>query len=61
MRRCRKHNGGRYRIITKKLAAAIDKAERTIKTRTVARQGKGYLHRANGKRSGHWEVLVDLS
>ena len=43
------------------LAAAIGKSERTIKTRTVALQEKGYLRRANGKRSGHWEVLVKLS
>ena len=44
-----------------RLAAAVGKSERTIKTRTVALQEKGYLRRANGKRSGHWEVLVDLS
>ena len=48
-------------ITQKDLAAAIGKSERTIKTRTVALQEKGYLRRANGKRSGHWEVLVDLS
>ena len=48
-------------ITQKALAAAIGKSERTIKTRTVALQEKGYLRRANGKRSGHWEVLVDLS
>ena len=47
-------------ITQKDLAAAIGKSERTIKTRTVALQEKGYLRRANGKRSGHWEVLVDL-
>ena len=48
-------------ITQKDLAAAIGKSERTIKTRTVALQEKGYLRRANGKRSGHWEVLVELS
>ena len=48
-------------ITQKDLAAAIGKSERTIKTRTVALQEKGYLRRANGKRNGHWEVLVDLS
>ena len=48
-------------ITQKNLAAAIGKSERTIKTRTVALQEKGYLRRANGKRSGHWEVLVKLS
>ena len=48
-------------ITQKALAAAIGKSERTIKTRTVALQEKGCLRRANGKRNGHWEVLVDLS
>ena len=48
-------------ITQKALAAAIGKSERTIKTRTVALQEKGCLRRANGKRSGRWEVLVDLS
>ena len=47
-------------ITQKGLAAAIGKSERTIKTRTVALQEKGYLRRTNGKRSGHWEVLVEL-
>ena len=48
-------------ITQKDLAAAIGKSERTVKTRTVALQEKGYLRREGGKRSGHWEVLVDLS
>ena len=48
-------------ITQKALAAAIGKSERTIKTHTVALQEKGYLRRANGKRNGHWEVLIDLS
>ena len=48
-------------ITQKDLAAAIGKSERTIKTRTVALQEKGYLRREGGKRSGRWEVLVDLS
>jgi fido (protein-threonine AMPylation protein)/DNA-binding CsgD family transcriptional regulator len=48
-------------ITQKDLASAIGKSERTIKTRTVALQEKGYLRREGGKRSGHWEVLVDLS
>ena len=47
-------------ITQKGLAAAIGKSERTIKTRTVTLQEKGYLRRTNGKRSGHWEVLVDV-
>ena len=47
-------------ITQKGLAAAIGKSERTIKTRTVALQEKGYLRRINGKRNGRWEVLVEL-
>ena len=48
-------------ITQKDLASAIGKSERTIKTRTVALQEKGYLRREGGKRSGHWEVLVEIS
>jgi predicted HTH transcriptional regulator len=48
-------------ITQKDLAAKIGRSERTSKTRTVALQEKGYLRRTNGKRSGHWEVLIDLS
>ena len=47
-------------ITQKDLVATIGKSERTIKTRTVALQEKGYLRRANGKRNGHWEVLVEI-
>ena len=48
-------------ITQKDLAAMIGRSERTVKTRTVALQEKGYLRRANGKRNGHWVVLVDIS
>jgi predicted HTH transcriptional regulator len=48
-------------ITQKTLAETVGKSERTIKRRMIALQEKGYLRRANGKRSGHWEVLVDLS
>lgn len=48
-------------ITQKELAVAVGKSERTIKRRMTDLQEKGYLRRANGKRSGHWEVLVDLS
>jgi predicted HTH transcriptional regulator len=48
-------------ITQKELAVAVDKSERTIKRRMTDLQEKGYLRRANGKRNGHWEVLVDLS
>ena len=48
-------------ITQKDLAIAVGKSERTIKRRMTDLQEKGYLHRANGKRSGHWEVLVEIS
>ena len=48
-------------ITQKDLAAAIGKSERTIKTRTVALQEKGYLRRESGKRNGYWEVPLELS
>lgn len=46
-------------ITQKDLAVVIEKSERTIKTRTVALQEKGYLRREGGKRNGRWEVLID--
>ena len=48
-------------ITQKELAAAIGKSERTIKRRMTDLQEKGYLRREGGKRSGHWEVLVEIS
>ncbi len=48
-------------ITQKDLASAIGKSERTVKTRTVALQEKGYLRREGGKRSGRWKVLVEIS
>ena len=48
-------------ITQKELAVAVGKSERTIKRRMTDLQEKGYLRRANGKRNGHWEVLVELS
>ena len=47
-------------ITQKALSAAIGKSERTIKRRMTDLQEKGYLRRADGKRRGRWEVLVDL-
>jgi len=47
-------------ITQKKLAAMIGKSERTIKSRTIELQEKGYLRRDNGKRNGRWE-LSDLA
>ena len=48
-------------ITQKELAVTVGKSERTIKRRMTDLQEKGYLRRANGKRSGYWEVLIDLS
>ena len=47
-------------ITQKELAKEIGKSERTIKTRMMELQNKGYLRRVNGKRNGHWEILADL-
>ena len=47
-------------ITQKALSSTIGKSERTIKRRMTDLQEKGYLRRAGGKRSGRWEVLVDL-
>lgn len=47
-------------ITQKALADAIDRSERTVKSRTVELQEKGLLRRKNGKRNGQWEVLVEI-
>ena len=46
-------------ITQKELAAIVGKSERTIKRRMTELQDKGYLRRANGKRNGRWDVLVE--
>ena len=43
-------------ITQKELAAAIGRSERTIKSRTVGLQEKGWLRHENGKRNGRWEL-----
>ena len=43
-------------ITQKKLASVIGKSERTIKSRTVELQEKGFLRRESGKRNGRWEL-----
>ena len=48
------------KITQKRLAEKLGKSERTIKGRTVALQDKGYLARENGKRNGHWQVLIEI-
>jgi len=46
------------KLTQKALAERIGKSERTIKTRTVEMQEKGFIRRKNGKRNGEWEILV---
>lgn len=45
----------------KELADKLGLSERSIKTRVAALKEKAYLKRVNGRRSGHWVVLVDIS
>lgn len=47
-------------ITQKALAEKIGKSERTIKTKTVEMQDKGYIQRTNGKRNGYWEILISF-
>lgn len=47
-------------ITQKQLAEHTGKSERTIKRRMMDLQEKGYLQRINGKRNGHWEVIIVL-
>lgn len=48
------------KITQKELANIMGKSERTIKTRMIALQEKGYIRRVNGKRNGYWEILINL-
>lgn len=48
-------------VMQKELTEQLGKSERTMKTRTVELQEKGYIRRTNGKRNGAWEVLVEIS
>jgi fido (protein-threonine AMPylation protein) len=48
------------RVTQKALSELTGKSERTIKRRMTDLQEKGYLRRVNGKRNGHWELLVEL-
>lgn len=49
------------KITQKELAEQLGKSERTIKTKTVELQEKGYIRRMNGKRNGVWELLIEIS
>ena len=42
----------------KRIAELTGKSERTVKRRTVEMQEKGLIRRENGKRNGHWEILI---
>ncbi|MEG0228631.1 MAG: winged helix-turn-helix domain-containing protein [Lachnospiraceae bacterium] len=44
-------------ITQKELVAKVGKSERTIKSKTIELQKKGYIQRVNGKRNGLWKVL----
>jgi len=48
-------------VTQKELADQLGKSKRTIKTRTVELQEKGYICRTNGKRNGILEVLVEIT
>ena len=47
-------------ITQKELVRIIRKSERTVKRRMTELQEKGFLRRANGKRNGRWEVLIEI-
>lgn len=47
-------------ITQKTVAKKIGKSERTIKTKTVEMQEKGFIQRTNGKRDGHWKILISF-
>ena len=47
-------------ITQKELVQIIGKSERTVKRRMTELQEKGLLRRANGKRNGRWEVLIEI-
>ena len=48
-------------ITQKDLAVKVGKSERSIKTKTVLLQEKGFIKRESGKRNGKWIVLIDNS
>ena len=47
-------------ITQKEIANKIGKSERTVKNRVASLKEKGYIQRLNGKRTGKWEILIDL-
>ena len=48
------------KITQAQLAERLNKSLRTIKNNMAKLKEKGYIKRADGRRFGHWEVLVEL-
>lgn len=42
------------------LAEKMGVTDRTIKRKMKSLQEKGFIQRVNGKRNGHWEILINL-
>lgn len=42
------------------LAEKMGVTDRTIKRKMKSLQEKGFIQRVNGKRNGHWEILIDF-
>lgn len=42
------------------LAEKMGVTDRTIKRKMKSLQEKGFIKRANGKRNGHWEILINV-
>ena len=42
------------------LAEKMGVTDRTIKRKMKSLQEKGFIQRANGKRNGHWEILISI-
>lgn len=42
------------------LAEKMGVTDRTIKRKMKLLQEKGFIQRANGKRNGHWEILINF-
>lgn len=42
------------------IAEKMGVTDRTIKRKMKLLQEKGFIQRANGKRNGHWEILISF-
>ena len=47
-------------ITQAQLADRLNKSLRTVKSNMAKLKEKGYIKRTNGRRFGHWDVLVEL-